>query len=142
MGARRPPSGRDIWQAVRQELTANLYALPFSRLAPGVYHVYLHPDDFETIEGIVPRLVDDLAKAVTKEIERLNAEASRRGRLHRMLRPAPDEPVIEAPGRLEIFVQADRDGEVQPGALGIVSRLMVPAPPEFVGPPTVRTVKT
>ena len=54
MLGRKPPSGRDIWHAVRDELTANLYTLPFSRLAPSVYHVYLHPDDFETVEGIVP----------------------------------------------------------------------------------------
>ncbi len=142
MDAGKPPSGHDIWLAVRQELTANLYTLPFSRLAPSVYHVYLHPDDFETIEGIVPRLVEDIAKAVGKEIDRLNAEASRRGGLRGMLRKSPYEPAIEAPERLEIFIQADRDGEVQPGALGIISRLMVPAPREFVGPATVRTVKT
>jgi len=142
METRKPPSGRDIWQAVRQELTANLYTLPFSRLAPTVYHVYLHPDDFETIEGIVPRLVEEISKAVEQEIERLNAETSRRGRLRGMLRTRPDEPAIEAPETLEIVIQADRDGEVQPGAFGIVSRLMVPATRDFVGLPTVRTVKT
>jgi hypothetical protein len=142
MDARNPPSGRDIWQAVRQELIGNLYTLPFSRLAPSVYHVYLHPDDFEAIEGIVPRLVSDLSKAIVKEIDRLNAETSRRGRLRGMLRPSPGELAIEAPERLEIAIQADGDGEVQRGALGIVSRLMVPARPEFLGPATVRTVKT
>src|SRR5215217_2743271 len=126
MSARKPPSGRDIWHAVREELTANMYALPFSRLAPTVYHVYLHPDDFETIEGIVPRLVDEIAKAVAGEIERLNAEASRRGGLRGMLRSAPEEPAIETPETLDIHIQADQDGELEPGALGIVSRLMVP----------------
>lgn len=142
MHARQPPSGRDIWHAVKDELTANLYTLPFSRLAPTVYHVYLHPDDFETIEGIVPRLVEDISTAVGQEIGRLNAESSRLGRLRGMLRKSQVEPPIEAPEALQIFIQADQDGEVQPGALGIVSRLMVPAPREFVGPATVRTVKT
>lgn len=142
MDRRTPPSGRDIWHAVRQALTENLYTLPFSRLAPSVYHVYLHPDDFDTIEGIVPRLVGDLSKAIAREIDRLNARTSRRARLRGMLGKSPDELVIEAPDGLEIFIQADGDGEVQPGALGIVSRLMVPKPPEFLGPATVRTVKT
>ncbi len=142
MHAPKPPSGRDIWRAVREELAANLYVLPFSRLAPSVFHVYLHPDDFETIEGIVPRLVEDLSKAFRKEIDRLNAEASRLGRLRGMLRKSPAEPAIEMPDALEIVIQPDQDGEVQPGALGIVSRLMVPAPREFVGTATVRTVKT
>ena len=142
MHARKPPSGRNIWRAVRDELTANLYTLPFSRLAPTVYQVYLHPDDFETIEGIVPRLVEDISKAIGKEIGRLNAESSRLGRLRGMLRKSQAEPPIEAPEGLQIFIQADQDGEVQPGALGIVSRLLVAAPCEFVGPATVRTVKT
>lgn len=142
MHSRKPPSGRDIWQAIRDELTANLYALPFSRLAPSVYHVYLHPDDFDTIEGIVPRLVEDISKAVAKEIERLNAETARLRRLRGMLRRSPAEPTIEVPEALEIFIQADHDGELEPGALGIVSRLVVPAPREFVGPATVRTIKT
>ena len=142
MQAPKPPSGRGIWLAVKTELTANLYTLPFSRLAPTVYHVYLHADDFETIEGIVPRLVDDISKAVAKEIDRLNVEGSRRGRLRGMLRTSPAEPAIEPPEQLEIFIQADQDGEVQRGALGIISRLMVPAPREYVGPATVRTVKT
>jgi hypothetical protein len=142
MHARKPPSGRDIWQALKEELTANLYTLPFSRLAPTVYHVYLHPDDFETIEGIVPRLVEEISKAIGAEIGRLNAEASRLGRLRGMLRQAPADPPIETPEALEIFIQADQDGDVEPGTLGIVSRLMVPTPREFVGPATVRTVKT
>lgn len=142
MNARKPPSGRDIWEAISQELTENLYTLPFCRLAPSVYHVYLHPDDFETIEGIVPRLVGDLSKAITREIDRLNAETARRTKIRGMLRKSPDALAIEAPERLEIVIQADADGEIQPGTLGIVSRLIVPAQPEFVGPATVRTVKT
>ena len=142
MHGRKPPSGRDIWHAVRDELTANLYTLPFSRLAPAVYHVYLHPEDFETLEGILPRLVEEIATAIRKEIARLNAEAARLGRLRGMLRKSPPEPAVEALETVEIFIQPDHDGEVEPGGLGIVSRLMVPAPREFVGPPTVRTVKT
>ncbi len=46
----KPPSGRDIWQALKEELMANLYQLPFSTLAPTVYHVYLHEEDFDVIE--------------------------------------------------------------------------------------------
>ena len=33
----------------------NLYPLPYSTLAPAVYHVYLHPEDFEAIEPVAPR---------------------------------------------------------------------------------------
>ena len=33
MATAQAPSGRRIWQAVREELTLNLYPLPFSTLA-------------------------------------------------------------------------------------------------------------
>jgi len=142
MDPAKPPSGRDIWQAVRTELTANLYTLPFSRVVPTVYHVYLHPDDFETIEGLVARIASDIEKAIGQEIQRLNDEAARRGGLRGMLRKRTDEPAIEMPEKIEIFILPDEDGELQRGALGIVSRLLVPARSEFVGPATVRTVRT
>jgi hypothetical protein len=142
MANSKPPSGRDIWHAVRTELTANLYTLPFSRVVPTVYHVYLHRDDFEAIEGLVARIAADVEKAIGQEIRRLNAETARRRGLRGLLRKAPDEPAIEIPESVEIFIQPDEDGELQRGSLGIVSRLLLPAPSEFVGPATVRTVRT
>jgi hypothetical protein len=142
MDAPKPPSGRDIWQAVKTELTANLYTLPFSRVVPTVYHVYLHPDDFETISGLVGRIARDIEKAIGQEIRRLNDATARTGRLRAMLRREPDEPPIEMPEAVDIVIQADEDGELRRGSLGIVSRLLVPAASEFVGPATVRTVKT
>ena len=53
----KAPSGRRIWSAVRDELMLNLYPLLYSTLAPTIYHVYLHPDDFEIVECIAPRIV-------------------------------------------------------------------------------------
>jgi hypothetical protein len=142
MSAVKPPSGRDIWQAVRTEMAANLYTLPFSRVVPAVYHVYLHPDDFETIEGLVARIVGDVEKAIAQEIQRLNGDQAPRTGLRGMLRKRTDEPPIETPEKIEIFIQPDEDGELRRGSLGIVSRLLVPAANEFLGPATVRTVKT
>ena len=69
---RKAPSGRDIWMAVREELQLNLYELPYSTLCPTVYHVYLHPEDFRTVEGIVPRLVAELHQALTADVARIN----------------------------------------------------------------------
>ena len=70
--ATRAPSGRHIWKGVRDELLLNLYPLPFSTLAPTVYHVYIHPEEFETIEPIASRIVDEVQRALTGEVERIN----------------------------------------------------------------------
>ena len=147
LDAPKPPSGLDIWQALRQELKDNLYPLRSITLAPSVYHVYLHSDDFEVIDAIVPRIVEDVAAGLTEEVGRLNKEsAPRRGRFRGWLRstdqaaaPAP----IEIPeGGWLVHIQADLDGELPRGRLGVVSKLTVPARPEYGGTPTIVTVKT
>src|SRR5438477_8772836 len=77
----KPPDGQAIWRALKDELLNNLYPLPFSTLPPTVYHVYLHPDDFEAIERIVPRIVSEVAAALTNDVEQFNKEAAPSGGL-------------------------------------------------------------
>jgi len=140
----RAPSGRQIWKAVRDELMLNLYPLPFSTLAPAVYHVYLHPDEFDAIEPIATRIAGEIQRALTTEVDRINRGMARSGRrvLARLLQ-RDDLPPIETPaGGWEINIRADRNGELSHGQLGIVSTLAVPAPVEYAGTPTTRIVKS
>jgi FHA domain-containing protein len=143
----KPPSGLDIWQALRQELQDNLYPLRSVTLAPSLYHVYLHPDDFDVIDGIVSRIVDDVSAALTEEVARLNREsAPRRGRF-RGWRRSTDEAAAQGPievpdGGWRVHIQPDLDGELPRGRIGVVSKLTVPERPEYGGTPTIVTVKT
>ena len=140
----KAPSGRQIWRAVRDELMLNLYPLPFSTLAPGVYHIYMHPDEFDAIEPIAPRIVTEVQRALTSEVDRINHGLSRSGRrvITRLLR-RDDFPPIETPsGGWEIYIRADRNGELAHGQLGIMSTLAMPAPVEYAGTPTTRIVKS
>lgn len=141
---RKVPSGRDIWNAVREELRLNLYELPFSTVCPTVYHVYLHPDDFRTVEGIVPRLVDELQRALTDDVEQVNRrlEAPARRLVDRVARRRRMAPVEAPRGGWEISIAADRDGELARGHIGILSSLALPAPAAFEGTPTTRIVRS
>lgn len=144
MGTARAPSGRKIWQAVREELVLNLYPLPFSTLAPTVYHVYLHPDDFGSIEGVVSKLVEQLRQALTTEVERINRGGAKpvRALVSRLLDREP-LPAIELPGGgWEVHIRPDPNGELTRGQLGIVSTLAMPAPVEYAGTPTTRIVRS
>src|SRR3954471_16301035 len=142
--APRPPSGLDIWQALKQELNDNLYPLRSVTLAPTVYHVYLHPDDFEIVEGIVPRIVDDVIAALTEEVARLNRQSVPRLGLRGWLRSSDEgAPPIEVPGDgWQVHIQADLDGELPRGRLGLVSKLTLPPRPDYGGAPTIVTVRT
>lgn len=142
--ATRAPSGRHIWKGVRDELMLELYPLPFTTLAPAVYHVYLHPEEFEAIEPIAPRIVAEVQRALTDEVHRINdgRERTRRRVLTRLLQ-REDLPPIEVPASgWEVHIKADRNGELQRGQLGIVSTLAMPALPEYGGTPTTRIVRS
>ena len=140
----KAPSGRDIWMAVREELRLNLYELPYSTLCPTVYHVYLHPEDFRTIEGIVPRLVAELHQALTGDVERLNRRVTGAGRraLGRILQREEMAPIDVPPDGWDVWITADQDGDLARGHIGILSSLAMPAPPSYAGTPTTRIVRS
>jgi hypothetical protein len=139
----KAPTGLSIWNAMREELRLNLYPLPYTTLPPAIFHVYLHPDDFDRIEGIVPRLVSELQQALGDEVRRINQGREKSGGvLSRLIAQAEAPPVEVPPGGWEVQVNADRNGTLQPGELGIDSMLPLPAPLEFGGPATTRIVKS
>ena len=129
IAAVRAPNGRKIWKAVRDELMLNLYPLPFSTIAPTVYHVYLHPDDFEAIDPVGARVVAQIQQALTAEVEKINDGLRRSTRrvLSRLL-DRDELPPIEVPASgWEVHLCADRNGELERGQLGIVSTLAMPS---------------
>jgi hypothetical protein len=139
----KAPTGLSIWNAMRQELTLNLYPLPYTTLPPTIFYVYLHPGDFDRIEGIVPRLVAELQQALSDEVRRINQGRARAGGVLSRLIAHAEAPPIDVPtGGWEVHVDADRNGTLQPGELGIDSMLPLPPPLEFAGPPTTRIVKS
>jgi FHA domain len=135
--ASRTPTGCRIVVELVSEMQDRLYPLFYRTLAPSLYHVYLHPDDYREIEGVTPLIVLDAQKALNNRVTRLN----RRPRWSTLL---SDNAAIEAPpGGWEIHIHAEANGALNRGELGIVSRLSVPAAPHYdAGTPTKRIVRT
>src|SRR5215213_11641939 len=107
--AAKVPSGVTIWNAMRDELLMNMYQLPFTTLPPTVFHVYLHPADYERIEGIVPRIVSELQKALTEEVRRINEGRSRpTGVMSRLIMQEQAPPVEVPPSGWEVHLHPDR----------------------------------
>ena len=139
----KAPTGLTIWNAMREELRLNLYPLPYTTLPPAVFYVYLHPGDFDRIEGIVPRLIAELQQALSDEVRRINQGREKTGGVLSRLIAQAEAPPIEVPAAgWEVHVNADRNGTLQPGELGIDSMLPLPPPLEFGGPATTRIVKS
>jgi hypothetical protein len=118
-------------------MEARLYRLRHARLPPAEYYVYLHPDDYAQIESLKPRIVRDIQECLNKKVERLN----RRPWWRVFLRQAP---VIEIPpGGWAIHIRPSDPTGLEPGDLGIDSRLSLPPTSEFEdGAATVRVTRT
>src|SRR5919202_6304978 len=78
--APRRPAG-DLIDEILRVMRANLEPLKYSTLAPSRYVVYVHPNEYARIEGIIPILQEQTIRALSEELERLN----RRPALHRYL---------------------------------------------------------
>ena len=137
------PSGITIWNAMRDELMMNMYQLPFTTLPPTIFHIYMHPADYERIEGIVPRIISELQKALNEEVRRINEGRSRPGGMLARLIEQEEASPIEVPSSgWEVYIHPDRNEGLKQGDLGIESLLPLPAPLEFGGPPTTRIVRS
>jgi hypothetical protein len=139
----KAPTGVTIWNAMREELLLNMYPLLYTTLPPSIFYVYLHPSDYERIEGIVPRLVSELQRSLTDEVKKINQGRERAGGVLSRLIAQEEAPPIEVPASgWDVHIYPDRNDALKPGHVGIESMLPLPAPVEFGGPPTTRIVKS
>jgi len=67
---RRP--ARDLIDAVVDHMRKNVEPLKYSTLVPSRYTVYLHPAEFARLEGIVPVLQEQTARALGEALESMN----------------------------------------------------------------------
>jgi pSer/pThr/pTyr-binding forkhead associated (FHA) protein len=127
--SRRP--ARDLIDAVLENMRTNLEPLKYSTLAPSRYVVYLHPDEYARIEGIVPVLQEQTSRALAETLERLNNRPAYRKYFDRIAGSVP--PVENAAREWQIEFHPDADGELAPGDILIHSELMLPAGTDDLG---------
>jgi hypothetical protein len=123
-----PPSGRMIVLELQREMEARLYPLMYRTLAPGVFHVYLHPDDYRDVQPIAPAIVADAQQGLNTRVDELNARA----RWTRLV-SGKQAPIEIPPGGWEIHLHPEPNGELSRGELGIESRLSIPPAPRYDG---------
>ncbi|HVS16825.1 MAG TPA: FHA domain-containing protein [Thermoanaerobaculia bacterium] len=152
MSVQRPHLAREIIFAIGDNMREGLEPLLTKTLAPSLYQVYLHPDDYDRLRTIF-REVEAEAKAyLDRELESLNRKAAPvaqkvKGRLPRRLAdrmPAEDPsspPMrhVPASGEWHIRFQEDPNESLEPGEIEVVSELAVEEAPGYAaGNPTQR----
>lgn len=138
-----PPNvltGRDVILEIVRNLREGSEPLLYTTLAPAVFHVYLHADDYERLHPIFARLTEQAITALEQEVARFNRGGKLRAALGRFASvPMPMERSGEG---WHIDYQIDPDESLEPGAVAVVSELALPPPPEFAGTRTRRIVTT
>jgi hypothetical protein len=130
---------RKISSAVLANLHESLVPLVYTTIAPGFYLVYLHKDDFAAIEGIVPLLRQEIARALAEETGRI----AQPGWWDGVLRPTREPlPPVDTACAAAIEILPDPDGVVPVGEVAVHSELRLPASREYAGSPTVRVTAT
>jgi hypothetical protein len=125
---RRPTTARDIILEVVRNMREGLEPLHYTTLPPAIYHVYLHPEDFERLRGILPRMQEETRQALDAELAELN-RASLGERLKLARKSASKVVAPEGGWRVEFFENTDED--VEAGDIVIYSELALPAKPEY-----------
>jgi hypothetical protein len=126
--AGHPATARDIILEIIRNMREGLEPLHYTTLPPAIYHVYLHPDDFERLRGIFPRMQEETRQALDAELADMN-RASLGERLKLARKPAAKVVAPDGGWRVQFFPNSDDD--VAPGDIVIYSELALPAKPEF-----------
>jgi hypothetical protein len=127
-GPRRP--ARDIIDAVVDNMRKNLELLKYSTLAPSRYTVYLHANEYNRLDGIIPILQEQTARALSDELQKLNRRSPVQKWVERW-RGEPDPEISNAATTWQVDFVADPDGDMNEGDLLIDSELVLPASPDL-----------
>jgi len=132
---------RDIVDAVVRNMRENLEELPYSRIAPTSYTVYLHPNEFARLEGIVAVLQEQTFRALSDEVGRLSRRSLWRRSADRVTRSSP-RGLEKAGGDWRVTFLPDPDEELEEGGVLVYSELKLPTRPEIGGGERTRRITT
>jgi hypothetical protein len=126
--SRRP--ARDLIEAVVDNMRKNLEPLKYSTLAPTRFTVYVHSTEYARLEGIIPILEGQTARALADELHKLNRRPPIKRWLERLT--GDHQPQIDNAGaEWQVEFRADPDGDLNEGDLLIDSELVLPARPDL-----------
>jgi len=138
-------TGRDIILAIADNMRASLEPLVTETIAPSLYQVYLHAEDYDHLRTLFSKIEAEARKLLDGELERMNKGAV--PPLQRLLRrKEPTEPAmryLSAEGRWYIRFQEDPNGTLNAGDIEVVSEFaQVPAAGYGAGSKTRRISTT
>ena len=144
-------TARDVILAVAENMKSSLEPLVTKTLAPSLYQVYLHAEDYERLRTIFGEIEAEAKELLDREMTRMNRGAAPVvGRLLGRVRKVQEGTAtkalprfVSAEGRWFIRFQEDPNGALEPGDIQVVSEFaQAPAAGYGSGSPTHRISTT
>lgn len=120
----RQIAGDDIISELLRNQQSGLFKLRYTVLAPCIYHVYLHPGDYDYLRPVLRHVREEAAEALQEQLDRWNKEAAGPQVLRWL--------GVDAGSRLEyritaeswtVELHADEEDKLAPGDIEIYSEL-------------------
>jgi hypothetical protein len=141
-------TARDVILAVAENMKSSLEPLVTKTLAPSLYQVYLHAEDYERLRTIFGEIESEAKELLDRELAKLNRAAPSVGRILRKVTGKGEEAkaaprFVSAEGRWFLRFQEDPNGALAPGDIQVVSEFaQAPAAGYGAGNPTHRISTT
>jgi hypothetical protein len=136
-------SGKEIIQAIVEDMYEGREDLRYSVLPPGIYRVYLHEADYKRVLPIVRHIVDEASRALDEEVDKMNGKPSGAGeglleslkesvatlrqKAQSFIRGDDSSKEWKKPAEgWQISINVDPNDELQSGDLCVNSELMLP----------------
>jgi hypothetical protein len=127
-------TGRDIILAIGENMRQSLEPLLTKTLAPSLYQVYLHSQDYDYLRTIFGELEVEAKTLLETELTKMNRQST--PSWSRLLRrkEGPETPAMQfasAEGKWTIRFQEDPNGALNPGDIEVVSEFANPLPASY-----------
>jgi hypothetical protein len=125
-------TGGDLLSEILRNMEEGLFKIRYTALAPSIYRVYLHPEEFEPLRGAMQVLTAEVKRALDERLAAWNGERKAPGFL-RKLGGATQQEVeykkLTDDWTVEFY--PDVDGSLQKGEIEIHSELGAPPKTDY-----------
>jgi hypothetical protein len=139
-------TGRDVVLAIGENMRQSLEPLVTKTIAPSLYQVYLHADDYDRLRTLFGELEEEAKTLLDTELARLNKGSA--PAFPRILRkkktdePPPAPKYVSAEGRWSVRFQEDPNGTLNPGDVEVISEFARPPEAGYGGGSRTQRIST
>ena len=130
----RQITGDDIIAEILRNCEAGAFKIRYTTILPSIYHVYLHPSDYDLVRPVIPAVTAEARAALIDRLEELTA-ASKPSTIARTLGfdsgKQMEYKILDPDWSIDFH--PDAEDKLGPGDIEIYSELASAARPDFEG---------